>query len=175
MRRSLQESWRHLETMGVEVPRREDGTPHIPERMPHYDDDVLGLSFFRERLRECDFSSLTMPRTFFGRSEFANVTFRASDLSESRLCWNDFVDCDFSQAELRGADLRAANFTRCAFASANLSDADLRTASFDSCDFSGANFGGAIVETYACADLGIEPNVAGVRWVDDAGEEPPGG
>ena len=61
-------------------------------------------------------SHLTIPRTFFGRSEIAHTSFANSDLSESTLCWNDFVDVDFTNACLAGADLRASNYERVRFA-----------------------------------------------------------
>jgi uncharacterized protein YjbI with pentapeptide repeats len=71
--------------------------PPIPQRKPRYDDDeTLGVSFFRTRVAG-DLSGLTLPRTFFGRSEIKGASFRGTDLRESRLCWNDFIDVDFSE------------------------------------------------------------------------------
>src|SRR5262245_46117521 len=86
--------------------------PRIPDHIPQpEDDEPLGLSFFRTFVGEgADLSNLTIPRTFFGRSEISNASFRNTDLSESNLRWNDFLDVDFADATLRGADLRASTY-----------------------------------------------------------------
>ena len=65
-----------------------------------------GVSFFRTRVGD-DLRGLTLPRTFFGRSEIKGASFHGTDLRESNLCWNDFVDVDFSQTVLSNSDLRA--------------------------------------------------------------------
>jgi BTB/POZ domain-containing protein KCTD9 len=79
-----------------------DNHPPMPERLPQYDDsEPLGFSIFRTLLDDAlDLSDLTLPRTFFGRSQIDRVSFRNSDLHESNLCWNDFNGTDFSGADL---------------------------------------------------------------------------
>jgi uncharacterized protein YjbI with pentapeptide repeats len=66
---------------------------------------------------EVDFSDLTLPRTFFGRSELDGTAFRNTDLTESNLCWNDFNGV--------GADLRRSSFTGCIFEGALLKGAGM--------------------------------------------------
>jgi hypothetical protein len=56
--------------------------PPMPSRQPRHDDDELGVSFFRTRV-EGDLSNLTIPRTFFGRSEIIEASFCGTDLTES--------------------------------------------------------------------------------------------
>src|SRR5689334_22012247 len=70
--------------------------PPMPKRMPRYDDERLGVAFFRTFVGEHDdLSNLTLPRTYFGRSEINDALFCNTDLTESSLCWNDFIDVDF--------------------------------------------------------------------------------
>src|SRR5207249_264564 len=64
-------TWEYLKEQGYEVPEDEHGQPFVPDRMPGYDDEKpLGFSFFKTGLQEEDLARLTIPRTFFGRSEF---------------------------------------------------------------------------------------------------------
>src|SRR3954453_16599674 len=102
------------------------GLPPLPDRPPRHDDEQLGVSFFRTRLADVALDGLTLPRTFFGRSEIRSVSFRGTDLSESTANWNDFIDVDFSCADLSRGDLRASVFERVNFSGASLRDADLR-------------------------------------------------
>ena len=74
------------------------------------------------------------------------MSFAGTDLSESRMCWNDFVGCDFSGADLSGCDMRASKFEQCRFAGASLRGADLRRSSFEGCEFSTADLTGTIAE-----------------------------
>ncbi len=90
--------------------------PPIPAALPRVDDRVLGVSFFKTRVIDDDFSNLTLPRTFFGRSEIRDVDFRNTDLRESNLCWNDFISVDFSDAVLTNSDLRSSIFEHVSFA-----------------------------------------------------------
>jgi uncharacterized protein YjbI with pentapeptide repeats len=148
--------------------------------MPSYDDkEPLGFSYFRSGLEDADRSHLTMPRTFFGRSWLVRVNFADTDLSESRMCWNDFDDCDFAGADLSGCDMRASIFRRCTFAGAMLRGADLRRSTFDGCDFAGADLSGAVAEGTGSRarlrDLLSAEQRATVSWGEDAGPEPPGG
>ena len=78
----------------------------------------LPRTFGRSGLRRAD-----PPPTYFARSSLERVDFRNTDLSGSRICWNDFDSCDFRCADLSGCDLRASTFTACFF-----SEADLRGA-----------------------------------------------
>jgi len=179
VRKSLEDTWRHLEAEGDEPPRHPDGRPLVPTQMPSYDDEVLGLSYFRSGLEDADRSGLTMPRTYFGRSGFYRVRFTGTDLSESRMCWNDFEDCDFSGADLSGCDMRASVFKRCRFAGAVLRGADFRHSTFEDCDFAGAELSGAVAEDtdfQGCVqDYLSDEQQTVMSWAEDEGPEPPGG
>jgi uncharacterized protein YjbI with pentapeptide repeats len=146
--------------------------------MPSFDDDEpLGYSFFRGLWEDADFSNFTIPRTYFGRSGFTGVTFANTNLSESRMCWNDFIACDFSGADLSRCDLRASTFERCRFVGAVLADADLRQAAFDGCDFTGAILDGAIAgdgNHELCKSVS-DPQHDSMQWRADPGPSPPGG
>jgi hypothetical protein len=179
VRKSLDETWRFLESQHASVPRHPDGRPAVPDRMPSYDDEEPRFGYFRSGLEDADRSHLTMPRTFFGRSWLVRVNFADTDLSESCMCWNDFDDCDFTGADLSGCDMRASIFRRCTFAGAMLRGADLRRSTFDGCDFTGADLSGAIAEGTGSRArlrdvLSVEQRAA-ISWAEDAGPEPPGG
>jgi len=88
---------------------------------------------------------------FFGRSEIEKCSFRNTDLRQSCLSWNDFIEVDF-----RGACLV---------------DCDLRAALFDRCNFEGADLQGALVNTDSAIYLS-EAQRRAVIWSD---EEPAGG
>ena len=117
--------------------------PPLSERPPRHDDEKLGVSFFRTRLADVALDGLTLPRTFFGRSEIRCVSFRGSDLSESTANWNDFIDVDFGSADLSRTDFRASIFQRVSFRGAALRGADLRRTTFRSCVFADADMTGA--------------------------------
>jgi BTB/POZ domain-containing protein KCTD9 len=174
-RRTIAETWSVLQERGEQPPKRKDGTPFIPHRQPAVGDEELGFEFFRT-LCEGDYSALSIPRTFFGRSRIAQASFENSDLFESVLCWNDFVDVNFSRASLQNADLRRSVFERCLFASADLRGADLRGSAFTDCGFSGALLEGAVVERGADWLTALEPAaLAQLQQVDDEGDDPAGG
>lgn len=179
MRKSLEETWRYLESQHARVPRHPDGSPAVPDRMPSFDDEEPGFSYFRSGLEDADRGHLTMPRTFFGRSWLIRVNFSGTDLSDSRMCWNDFDDCDFTGADLSACDMRASIFRRCTFEGAILSDADLRHSTFDGCVFTRAELTGAIAEGAGprarLRDLLSEAQRAVIDWAEDGGPEPPGG
>jgi uncharacterized protein YjbI with pentapeptide repeats len=181
MRKSLEESWRALEAMGHDMPRLPDGTPHLPSRMPNFDDDdrSVNIAFFRTRYADADLSGFTIPKMNFGRSHFERVNFSESELAESRMCWNDFTRCDFTSASLSRCDLRASNFDGCVFRGADLSGADLRRSNFDACIFEGARMAGAIVHKRSASEdlipLLSKAQLDEIRWVSEVGEEPPGG
>jgi uncharacterized protein YjbI with pentapeptide repeats len=122
-----------------------------PDRRPRFDDDALGVQFFRTLVTDEDLSSLTLPGTFFGRSEIIRSSFRNTDLQRSTMCWNDFVEVDFRDACLAECDLRAS--------------------SFESCTFDGADMRGAIVSSGCPIRLDATQREA-VVWSND---EPDGG
>jgi uncharacterized protein YjbI with pentapeptide repeats len=169
-RKSYEESCRQIEGyLGGEI-------PPLPKRRPQFDDEEpLGVSFFRTLISD-DLSDLSLPRTFFGRSEVEESAFRNSDLRESNLCWCDFSDVDFSDAVLADCDLRASIFQRVKFAGADLRRSDLRRSTFEDCSFEGALFSGAILTREQGESLELsETQIAEIAWSDDAGEEPGGG
>jgi uncharacterized protein YjbI with pentapeptide repeats len=117
--------------------------PPLPERAPRFDDNQFGVSFFRTRLADVTLDSLTLPRTFFGRSEICGVSFRGSDLSESTANWNDFTSVDFAFADLSRADMRSSIFQSVSFHGTLLRNTDLRRSTFRRCTFEGADMTGA--------------------------------
>jgi len=178
VRKSLEDTWLYLQSEGEETPRRPNGLPFVPDAMPNIDDTELGLTYHKYRLEDADNGRLTMPRTFFGRSWFARVNFAATDLSESRMCWNEFDECDFSGADLTRCDMRGSIFTDCKFVGANLRGADLRRSSFDGCDFADAAMTEAVAAddcSEGCVDDFVTPEQRAVMVHVDDGPEPPGG
>jgi hypothetical protein len=179
-RRSLEETWRRLESVGEKMPRDRDGRPFVPPRMPNYEDkEPLGFSFYGRGGQVEDYSDLTLPRTYFGHSTLTRLSFANTGLSGSRMCWNDFVACDFSGADLSGCDMRASLFKGCRFAGAVLVGADLRRSLFEGCDFAGADLSNAVAEDadfQGCVqDFLTKEQRAVMAWSPDAGPEPPGG
>jgi uncharacterized protein YjbI with pentapeptide repeats len=178
-RRSYEESCRLLQRLGYSDAGTEGMIPPVPNHRPQYDDETpLGVSFFRTRVGadEHDLENLTLPRTFFGKSEVGPVSFRNTDLSESTLCWNDFNEVDFTDADLSGCDLRASIFSQVDFVRANLRNADLRRSSFEACDFTDAEMRGAKLtqEQGEQIDLSEEQRQE-IDWQEIDGDEPPGG
>jgi uncharacterized protein YjbI with pentapeptide repeats len=150
--------------------------PPLPQRPPRHDDEVLGVNFFRTMLADANLEHLTLPRTFFGRSEIRAVSFRDTDLSESTANWNDFVDVDFSSADLSQCDFRACVLQRVRFSGARLAGADLRHCSFTACDFTGADLTGAKLTKNKAASLRLSSDQQlAIAWQDHDGEEPEGG
>jgi len=155
-----------------------DSHPPMPERLPQYDDiEPLGVSMFRTLLDDnLDLSDLTLPRTFFGRSQIDRVLFRNSDLHESNLCWNDFNGTDFTGADLVGSDMRASLFHDVLFVATNLDGADLRQSSFTACRFGEAAMKGTILERQQGATMRLsEAQRQTIGWRDECGPEPGGG
>src|SRR5262245_33006235 len=124
-----------------------DVEPPMPDHVPQpEDEEPLGLGFYRTFVGDgADLSNLSIPRTFFGRSEISNSSFRNTDLSESNLRWNDFIDVDFTEAIIAGADFRSSIYTRVNFTRADLRGADMRRADFEDCVFDGAIMDGAVL------------------------------
>ncbi len=173
MRRTYSDSCAQLQKTGLLDP---GDIPPMPNRQPQYDDpEPLGVNFFQMRVTG-DLARMTLPRTFFGHSEVCEASFRESDLSESNLCWCDFVDVDFSHASLGASDLRASNFERVRFARCDLSGADLRQSSFSDCDFADCIMLGAKLTREQAEELELSKKQhAEVDWQADDGEEPGGG
>jgi uncharacterized protein YjbI with pentapeptide repeats len=150
--------------------------PAMPATMPHHDDEVLGISFFRQMLAEVKFENMTLSRTFFGRSEIRECSFGNTDLTESRANWNDFIDLDFTNAILENSDLRACLFENVNFRSANLGGVDFRYCGFKSCDFKDADLTGAKLTTKVGASLKLSIDQQSVvDWQEEDGDEPEGG
>lgn len=173
-RRGYAESIRHLHEIGLLDAGDE---PIVPSGIPQPDDEALGLSFFRTFIGEgVNLGSLTLPRTFVGRSEISDASFRNTDLSESNFCWNDISDADFTDASLAKADLRASRYTRVTFTRTDLRGADLRHATFEQCTFDDAAMDGAIVSRRQHARLPISSSQSkSIDWREDDGPEPAGG
>jgi BTB/POZ domain-containing protein KCTD9 len=169
------ESIRRLRELGL---LGQKDTPPIPDHVPQpEDEEPLGLSFFKTFVGEgADLSNLSLPRTFFGRSEIRNASFRNTDLTESNLRWNDFIDVDFSEATLVRADLRASIYTRVNFTRTDLRGADMRRADFEECVFDSALMDGVVL-TRAHADRLALSNAqtAVIDWRNEDGPEPSGG
>lgn len=152
--------------------------PPQPDHLPQYDDpEPLGVNFFRTFVGDgTDLSNLTLPRTFFGRTEVNGVSFVNTDLSESNLCWNDFLDVDFTDSVLARCDIRASSFIRVQFVTANLQGADLRRSTFEHCRFDGAVMDGAILTRRQGSKLFLtKEQSTQIAWATDDGPEPRGG
>lgn len=170
---SYEDSCRALQEQGILKPGE---IPPLPSTLPRYDDETLGVSFFRTGLTAAKLEHLTLPRTFFGRSEIRATSFRDTDLSESTANWNDFIDVDFSAADLSHADLRACLFERVRFAGARLVSVDFRYCGFRNCDFSGADLTDAKLTVKAAKALGLSPEQESlIDWQAEDGDEPEGG
>ena len=154
-----------------------DKIPPLPSQLPRPGDETCGVFFLRTFVGEGDdLSDLFLPHTFFGRSEINDAAFRNTDLTESNLCWNDFVQVDFSDAVLIGSDLRASLFERVAFVRADLRRTDLRRSSFEDCNFDGALMQGAVLTRGQRDSMDVSKDqVDQIAWTDDEGEEPEGG
>jgi len=174
IRRTYEESCCELRRLGW---LKTGSIPPFPARRPRYDDpEPLGVQFFRTRVSDDQFENLTLPRTYFGRSEIRDMSFRDTDLSESTLCWNDFICVDFTDCDLSHSDLRAALFEKVNFSGADLSRTDLRRSDFQNCDFSGANLQGAKLTKPHGFRLNLSAEQESqVNWEKSDGEEPDGG
>jgi len=71
-RLSYEDSCRALQSRKIIDP---GDIPPLPPRPPRYDDEVLGVSFFRTELADTKLEHLTLPHTFFGRSEIRGSRF----------------------------------------------------------------------------------------------------
>lgn len=172
-RLSYSDSYRALQRQRV----IDDGdVPPLPPRPPRHDDDFLGVSFFRTSLADARLENLTLPRTFFGRSEIRAISFRDTDLSESTANWNDFIDVDFRSADLSRCDFRGCQFESVRFGGASVIGNDFRHCSFTACDFAGADLTGAKFTTRATMSLILSSEQRqAIDWQADDGENPEGG
>lgn len=170
-RLSYEDSCRRLHARTGEI-------PPMPDRLPQFDDsEPLGVRFFRTFVGDGDdLSNLTLPRSFFGRSEISNASFWNTDLTESNLCWNDFIGVDFGHAVLLRSDLRSSLFSRVNFISADLRDADMRLSSFEDCDFTDAQMSGTVLTRAQAALMSLSRDqLDKIAWAIEDGPEPAGG
>lgn len=174
MRRSFEESILILRESGVVF---EDQSPRLPAAMPQFDDeDPCGISIFRMGMDGDDCRNLEIPRTFFSKSEIANCDFSNTNLSESNLCWNDFISVKFVGADLSSSDLRNSKYQNVDFSLANLSNSDLRHCEFDGCKFTGANMTAVRLTKLVGESLNLSlEQKTGIDWHDVDGEEAAGG
>lgn len=175
IRLSCHLSYARLRDLGLLDP---DERSSLPERMPrHSDEGSHGFSVFRTRLADTlDLSDLSLPRSFFGRSEIKRVSFRNTDLHESNLCWNDFLGTDFTDADLARSDMRSSIFQEVVFVNANLDGADLRQSSFVDCNFEGATMRGAALTRDQSRSMPLsEAQKLAIDWRENDGPEPDGG
>lgn len=172
-RLSYEDSFRFLQREGWE---KEGPVLPMPSAPPRYDDDVLGLSFFRTLVSEAKFDRLTLPRIYFGRSEISRSSFVGADLTESVANWNDFEDVDFSSADLTRLDFRGCMLRRIKFNDAILCEVDLRCCGFENCSFRGADMTRAKLTREAGASLDLsETQKQVIDWQEEDGPEPDGG
>jgi uncharacterized protein YjbI with pentapeptide repeats len=173
-RLNYEDSFQALQRLGMVL--GPDEIPPIPPTIPRrYGPEPLGINFIRESVAECSLDNLTLPRTYFGRSEIRDVSFVNTDLTESALCWNDFVDVDFTDAMLAGSDLRASIFERVRFVRTDLTNCDLRGSSFIDCDFTDAVVCGAKLSQKDDALALLTPDQRALIEILPIGEDPPGG
>lgn len=186
-RLSYEESCWLLQRIGYPDVGAEGVIPPMPDHRPQFDQDPLGVTFFRtfvgqdieqgdDDVRHRNLENLTLPRTFFGRSYIQHVSFMNTDLSDSTLCWNDFTEVNFTDADLSGCDLRASLFSETNFVRTNLRNADLRRSGFEACDFTDADMAGAKLTHEQGEELHLSFDQRKViDWQESDGEEPPGG
>lgn len=172
-RLSYEDSCRKLQSLDLLPP---GDLPPLPTGVPQAGDEVLGVQFFRTEVSGVTLESLSLPRSSIGRSLVERSSFRGTDLTESNLCWSDFVEVDFGGASLCSADLRASRFHRVSFADCDLSKADLRRSEFEKCRFQGASVVGAKLTRKGAASLALTSEQLGsVDWQSTEGAEPDGG
>jgi hypothetical protein len=181
-RRSLEKSLASFKgEPGVWAPPRDgEGRIWLPDHHAGIgrEDDFTDITFFKSGHRDSDLSNLTIPRRYMNRSTFERVLFVNSDLNQSFMCWNDFIDCDFTDADLTCCDMRSSIFRNCKFIRCRLIGANLQRSTFEECDFTDADFTGAWVDDYSTDDLcnlltGEQCNQFG-NW-DAEGRMPKGG
>jgi uncharacterized protein YjbI with pentapeptide repeats len=176
LRRSLEESLASF-TLG-------DGGPPFPDHHAGIarEGDLVDITFFRglwDWDDDGDFSNLTLPRRFMNRTTFRRMSFVNTDLNQSFMCWNDFIECDFTDADLTCCDMRESIFRNCKFVRCRLIGADLQRSSFAGCDFTGADLTGARVDDCTTDTLEVsEEQDAWLEYTDNfdgIGPRPKGG
>ncbi len=167
-------SCKYLQEVGVLA---QGPIPEMPDHRPlHDDEEPLGVCLFRTILEGIHLNNLTLPRTYCARSEISKVSFRASDFSESTLCWNDFLKVDFEGANLASSDLRASHYIDVSFKDADLRNSDLRHSYFENCLFRGASMEQVKLTRTGAAHLGLsDEQLDSIDWQSLEGEEPDGG
>lgn len=151
--------------------------PEMRFASPRHDDATTGggVRFIQAMVADVKLERLTLPRTFFGRSEFRAVSFKGTEFSESTANWNDFIQVNFSGADLSRSDFRGCLFDRVKFTGANLSGVDFRYCGFKQCHFTDADLTDAKLTQKAGAALKLSPEQQGViDWQAEDGEEPQG-
>ena len=172
-RMTYEESYRELQNLQL---LDAGEIPTLLQRPPRHDDEELGVSFFRTSLADAKLEKLTLPWTFFGRSEIRAASFKGTDLTGSVANWNDFIDVDFTEANLSNADLRANLFERVRFTGASLVGADLRYCGIKQCDFTGADLTDVKLTRKVGTALKLsQEQQYSIDWQEDDGEEPEGG
>jgi len=139
------------------------------------DDEYVSesLDYFRTACWGRHWNCLTLPRSYFAKTDLERCSFRNTDLSGSRIVVNDIVDCDFREADLTGACL-ASLFVECDFSAATLNGADLRRSTFIDCTFAGASMQGTKLLQEDREALPLSSlQFVDVEWSDDSGPEPP--
>ena len=187
-RRSYEDSCKLLQRLGYPDAGADGVIPPMPDHRPQSDDEApLGISFFRtfvgqdieqedEDVSHRDLENLTLPRTFFGKSNIQYVSFKNTDLSESNLCWNDFNEVSFTDANLSGCDLRASLFCEVDFVRTNLRNSDLRRFSFEECDFTDADMRLSKLTHEQGKEIDFsEKQRQEIDWQENDGAEPLGG
>jgi uncharacterized protein YjbI with pentapeptide repeats len=175
-RLSFEDSYRSLQRQDW---LKDGEVPLMPSRPPRYDDETLGLEFFRtwlDGLKGADLTNMTLCRTYVARSQVSNVSFANSDLTESVWNWNDLVYVDFSGCDLSRVDFRGNHIGRCRFVHAVLTDTDPRCCSFEECEFEGA----VMARTKLTRENGrllklSDSQKLVIDWQDEDGDEPDGG
>jgi len=152
--------------------------PKMANRRPQADDsEFLGVRFYRTFVGEGEkLEDLTLPRTFFGRTEINDASFKNTDLRESYLCWNDFVNVDFSDAVLARSEMRASQYENVRFVRTDLRGADMRLSDYDGCRFDDALMDGAVLTHDQREQIELsDAQQAVIDWRDEDGPEPDGG
>ena len=164
-RLSLEATWELLEMANYGPLWDEGHQPLVPTQALTEDTEEEDFTFFRTFLREANLSRMTLPRTYFGRTGFELVSFLDSDLKQSYMCENDWLDCDFTAADLSETDMSSSLYYGCRFKRAILNDADLREAEFVDCDFTEAEMRGAVL-SHEQADIFLwsERQRAAIDW-----------
>jgi uncharacterized protein YjbI with pentapeptide repeats len=118
-------------------------------------DDLTDITFFRKGYRGGDFSDLTIPRRYMNRTSFEGVLFINTDLNQSFMCWNDFIDCDFTDADLTCCDMRSSIYRNCKFIRCKLIGANLQRSTFTGSDFTDADLTGVSVDDHSFDTLDL--------------------